>query len=62
MRGVAHSVHPTLRLEDLTHEIPPFNIWDGASQLAQTARYWPPGTVFVAVIDPGVGTGESPWS
>jgi S-adenosylmethionine hydrolase len=29
---------------------------------AQTARYWPPGTVFVAVIDPGVGTGASPWS
>jgi S-adenosylmethionine hydrolase len=62
MRGVAHSVDPTLRLEDLTHEIPPFNIWDGAYRLAQTARYWPPGTVFVAVIDPGVGTGASPWS
>jgi S-adenosylmethionine hydrolase len=58
MRGVALAVDPTLRLEDLTHEIPPFNIWEGAYRLAQTAPYWPPGTVFVAVIDPGVGTGR----
>jgi S-adenosylmethionine hydrolase len=56
MRGVAVSVDPTLRLEDLTHEIPPFDIWQGAYRLAQTAPYWPAGTVFVAVIDPGVGT------
>jgi S-adenosylmethionine hydrolase len=56
MRGVAISVDPTLRLEDLTHEIPPFDIWEGAYRLAQTAPYWPSGTVFVAVIDPGVGT------
>ncbi len=56
MRGVALTVDPTLRLENLTHEIPPFNIWEGAYRLAQTAPYWPPGTVFVAVIDPGVGT------
>ena len=56
MRGVALAVDPTLRLENLTHEIPAFNIWEGAYRLAQTAPYWPPGTVFVAVIDPGVGT------
>jgi S-adenosylmethionine hydrolase len=56
MRGVAVSVDPRLRLEDLTHEIPPFDIWEGAYRLAQTAPYWPRGTVFVAVIDPGVGT------
>jgi S-adenosylmethionine hydrolase len=56
MRGVAVSVDPTLRLENLTHEIPAFNIWEGAYRLAQSAPYWPPGTVFVAVIDPGVGT------
>jgi S-adenosylmethionine hydrolase len=56
MRGVAISVDPTLRLENLTHEIPAFNVWEGAYRLAQTAPYWPPGTVFVAVIDPGVGT------
>ncbi len=56
MRGVATSVDPTLRLENLTHEIPPFNIWEGAYRLNTTATYWPPGTVFVSVVDPGVGT------
>jgi S-adenosylmethionine hydrolase len=56
MHGVALSVDPTLRLEDLTHEIPAFNIWEGAYRLNATAPYWPPGTVFVSVIDPGVGT------
>jgi S-adenosylmethionine hydrolase len=56
MRGVAVSVDPTLRLENLTHEIPAFDIWQGAYRLKTTAPYWPPGTVFVSVIDPGVGT------
>lgn len=56
MRGVAFSVDPTLRLENLTHEIPAFNIWEGAYQLNTTAPYWPEGTVFVSVVDPGVGT------
>ena len=56
MRGVALSVDPGLRLEDLTHEIPAFNIWEGAYRLDTTAPYWPTGTVFVSVVDPGVGT------
>ncbi|MGH6900879.1 MAG: SAM hydrolase/SAM-dependent halogenase family protein [Geminicoccaceae bacterium] len=56
MRGVAVSVDPALRLENLTHEIPAFDIWQGAYRLSTTAPYWPPGTVFVSVIDPGVGT------
>jgi S-adenosylmethionine hydrolase len=56
MRGVAMGVSRDLVLEDLTHEIPPFNIWEGAYRLNQTAAYWPAGTVFVAVVDPGVGT------
>jgi S-adenosylmethionine hydrolase len=58
MRGVAVSVDPALRLENLTHEIPAFDIWEGAYRLRATAPYWPPGTVFVSVIDPGVGTGR----
>ena len=58
MHGVAVSVDPRLRLEDLTHEIPAFNIWEGAYRLADTVPYWPAGTVFVSVIDPGVGTGR----
>ncbi len=56
MKGVAIGVDPTLRLEDLTHEIPAFNIWEGAYRLNTTVAYWPPGTVFVSVVDPGVGT------
>lgn len=56
MRGVARSVSRDLILEDLTHEIPAFNIWEGAYRLNQTAAYWPAGTVFVVVVDPGVGT------
>ncbi len=56
MKGVAVSVDPNLRLEDLTHEIPAFNIWEGAYRLNTTVPYWPAGTVFVSVIDPGVGT------
>ena len=56
MKGVATSVDPRLQLYDLTHEIPAFNIWEAAYRLQQTAPYWPAGTVFVSVIDPGVGT------
>ena len=56
MRGVAVSVSPTIPLYDLTHEIPPFNIWEASFRLVQSAEYWPEGTVFVSVVDPGVGT------
>jgi S-adenosylmethionine hydrolase len=56
MRGVAISVSPTIPLYDLTHEIPSYNIWEASLRLAQTVEYWPQGTVFVSVVDPGVGT------
>lgn len=56
MRGVAFGVDPTLNVSDLTHEIPEYDIWVGAYRLYQTANYWPKGTVFVSVVDPGVGT------
>jgi len=56
MKGVAISIDPTLKLYDLTHEIPAYHIWEAAYRLQQTAAYWPPGTVFVSVVDPGVGT------
>ncbi len=56
MRGVAVGVSADLRIYDLTHEIPTFNIWEAALRLDQTAEYWPAGTVFVSVVDPGVGT------
>jgi S-adenosylmethionine hydrolase len=56
MKGVAYSVSPDLRMFDLTHEIPAYNIWEAAYRLNQTASYWPAGTVFVSIVDPGVGS------
>lgn len=56
MKGVAMGVSTDLKLYDLTHEIPAYNIWEAAYRLEQTVRYWPAGTVFVSVVDPGVGT------
>lgn len=56
MKGVAMGVSPDLKLFDLTHEIPAYNIWEAAYRLQQTVPYWPAGTVFVSVVDPGVGT------
>jgi S-adenosylmethionine hydrolase len=56
MKGVAMGVSSDLRIFDLTHEIPAYNIWEAAYRLAQTAQYWPVGTVFVSVVDPGVGS------
>src|SRR5690625_959827 len=56
MYGVALSVNPNLQIFNLTHEIPQYNIWEGSYRLYQTIKYWPEGTVFVSVVDPGVGT------
>jgi len=56
MKGVALSVDPGLAVHDLTHQIEPFNIWQASYMLAGTIDYWPQGTVFVSVVDPGVGT------
>ena len=56
MKGVAMGVSTELKLFDLTHEIPAYNIWEAAYRLEQTVPYWPSGTVFVSVVDPGVGT------
>jgi len=56
MKGVIFSVDSRLPIFDLTHEIPPFDIWEGAYRLRQAVRYWPSETVFVSVVDPGVGT------
>jgi S-adenosylmethionine hydrolase len=50
------SVHPSVQILDLLHDVTPYSIADGARFLAGTAPYYPAGTVFVAVIDPGVGS------
>lgn len=56
MYGVAYSVCPELRISDLTHDIPQYNIWEASYRLIQTVKYWPAGSVFVSVVDPGVGS------
>ena len=56
MYGVAYSVMPELKIHDLTHDITPFHIWEASYRLIQTINYWPEGTVFVSVVDPGVGS------
>jgi hypothetical protein len=56
MKGVAVGVSPDLPIFDVTHEIPAYDIWEAALRLVQAAEYWPEGTVFVSVVDPGVGT------
>ena len=56
MCGVAESVCSDLRIYDLTHEIPQYDIWEASYRLIQTVGYWPQGSVFVSVVDPGVGS------
>ena len=56
LKGVAYGVSPALQVVDITHLIPPFNILDAAYRLRQVAPFWPSGSVFVSIVDPGVGT------
>ena len=56
MRGVARRVDADLVVDDLTHEIPTFDIWQAAYRLGAVVDYWPADTVFVSVVDPGVGS------
>lgn len=56
MHGVAYCVDENLLVSDLTHEIPQYNIWEASYRLIQTVSYWPKGSVFVSVVDPGVGS------
>lgn len=56
MYGVAKGVSVDPEIHDLTHGITPFQILEGSYRLFQTVQFWPKGTVFVSVVDPGVGT------
>ena len=56
MYGVVKSVDRELEIIDGTHEIPQYDIWSASYRLYQSMRFWPCGTVFVSVVDPGVGT------
>ncbi len=60
MKGVILSIHPQVKVVDISHDIPKFNVRYGAFVLAQVFRYFPEGTIHVAVVDPGVGTARRP--
>lgn len=56
MKGAALTICPDATLVDITHDIDPQDVLGGALELAAACPYFPPGTVFVAVVDPGVGS------
>lgn len=58
MYGVVKSVDPELEIIDGTHELPKFDTWSASYRLYQSMAFWPKGTIFVSVVDPGVGTGR----
>lgn len=56
MYGVVKSVDRELEIIDATHQIPQYDIWSASYRLFQPMTFWPQGTIFVSVVDPGVGT------
>ncbi len=58
MKAVILAINPEARIVDITHEVPKFSVRDGAFTLLSVYRYFPEGTVFVVVVDPGVGGGR----
>jgi S-adenosylmethionine hydrolase len=56
IKGVALSLCPDATLVDITHDIPPHDVLAGALELAASYKYFPPGTIFLVVVDPGVGS------
>lgn len=55
MKGIVLGANPNARIVDITHEIPAHNILNAAFSLIRTCRYFPEGTIHVAIVDPGVG-------
>lgn len=60
MKAVIYSVNPKARIVDITHEIPPQDVYTGAFVLWRSYKWFPSGTIFVAVVDPGVGSARLP--
>lgn len=58
MQGVCMMVDPELRVFDSTHDIRSFDTYQASTSLSFVVDFWPAGTVFVSVVDPGVGTGR----
>src|SRR6058998_1191788 len=60
MKGVILGICPATQIVDISHEVTPFEIGEGAYLIAQSWRYFPKKTVHVVVVDPGVGTSRRP--
>jgi S-adenosyl-L-methionine hydrolase (adenosine-forming) len=60
MKGVIAGIAPTVRVVDITHEISPYEILEGAFVISEAWRYFPKGTIHVVVVDPGVGSARRP--
>ena len=60
MKGAVMSVAPQVRVFDISHEIPSFDVAEGAFAIAQSFPHYPDGTVHVVVVDPGVGSARRP--
>lgn len=56
MYGVVKSVDRSLEIMDGSHELPQYDTWSASYRLYQSMKFWPEGTIFVSVVDPGVGT------
>lgn len=56
MKGVIHRINPDVSIVDISHEVPPHDILEAAYILYSAYRYFPPGTVHLVVVDPGVGS------
>ena len=56
MYGVVKTVDRELEIFDGTHQIPQYDTWSASYRLYQSVRFWPEGTIYVSVVDPGVGT------
>jgi len=60
MKGVILSINPAARIVDINHHVAPFDILDGALTIANSCKYFPPRTIHVVIVDPGVGTQRRP--
>lgn len=60
VKGVILGINPDVEIVDICHSVQPFDILDGALTIAQAYTYFPPGTVHMVVVDPGVGTDRRP--
>jgi hypothetical protein len=60
MKGVILNINPAAKIVDLNHSVVPYDILDGALSLANAYKYFPPRTIHVVIVDPGVGTDRRP--